>query len=248
MLFEGAFMSEEPIRPSGEQDRLSRLAAAGSPSGGVPHDPDADANDSEPIARQDNARDFSGDKPKRRPRAGTPFGMSPGDMPRSYSTFHVSDDERLWATIAHGSAWITLLGGIASIGAVLPLSVFVPLGIYFVFRRRSEYVAFHALQAFVIQLFGTVGALLLLFAGGIVWLIGLVVALLSMLVLIGFVLLPLWTLVGLALVIVVIAMPIVMVVYGTMAAVETYNAHDYRYPFIARWVDRQLAGGFLTAM
>jgi uncharacterized Tic20 family protein len=36
-----------------------------------------------------------------------------------------------------------------------------------------------------------------------------------------------------------------MLLYGTIAAIETYNGRDYRYPFIARWVDRQLAGGYL---
>lgn len=184
-----------------------------------------------------------GDKPKRRPR----FDFPVGDVPRSYSTQHVSDDERLWAAIAHGSVWITLLGGIASIGMVLPISVFIPLAIYFAFRRRSDFVAFHALQAFVLQLIGTLGAFVLLTFGGIVWIIGLIVAILAMVVLIGFVLLPLWGLVGIALLAVVTLMPLAMLFFGTLAAVETYQGRDYRYPLIARWVDRQLAGGFLNA-
>lgn len=182
------------------------------------------------------------DKPKRRPRLEMPLG----EMPRSYSTLNISDDERLWATIAHASAWVTLIGGIASIGAVLPISIFIPLAIYFAFRRRSDFVAFHALQAFVLQLFGTVGALLVLAVGGLVWLVGLVVVLLAMVVLIGFVLVPLWGLVGLALGLVVALMPLVMVFFSTIAAIETYNGRDYRYLFIGRWVDRQLAGGFLN--
>jgi uncharacterized Tic20 family protein len=40
-------------------------------------------------------------------------------------------------------------------------------------------------------------------------------------------------------------MPLAMIFFGTYAAIETYNGRDYRYPFIARWVDRQLAGSFL---
>jgi uncharacterized Tic20 family protein len=185
----------------------------------------------------------SGDKPKRRPH----FDSPAGDVPRSYSTQHVSDDERLWAAIAHGSVWITLLGGAASIGMALPISVFIPLAVYFAFRRRSDYVAFHALQAFVLQLVGTLGALILLTVGGIIWTIGFIVALLAMLILIGFVLVPLWGIVGIALLIAAALMPLAMLFLGTLAAIETYQGRDYRYPAIARWVDRQLAGGFLNA-
>jgi uncharacterized Tic20 family protein len=54
-------------------------------------------------------------------------------------------------------------------------------------------------------------------------------------------------LVGIALLIVVALMPLAMLFLGTLAAVETYQGRDYRYAVIARWVDRQLAGGFLNA-
>jgi uncharacterized Tic20 family protein len=117
--------------------------------------------------------------------------------------------------------------------------------IYFMFRKRSDYVAFHALQAFVLQLLGTVGAFALMTVGGLVWLVGLAVSALAMAVLIGFILLPVWGLVGVALLLATLALPVAMILYGTIAAIETYNGRDYRYPFVARWVDRQLAGGFL---
>jgi uncharacterized Tic20 family protein len=167
-------------------------------------------------------------------------------MPRSYSTSHVSEDERLWAAAAHASAWVTLLGGIFSIGAIVPVSIFIPLAIFFLFRKRSDFVAFHALQAFVLQLVGTVGAFALLTIGGTVWLLGMIVSALLVLLLIGVVLVPLWGIVGIALVLAVLALPIVMVFYGTVAAYNTYRGEDYRYPFVAYWVDRQLAGGLLN--
>ncbi|MAS34601.1 MAG: hypothetical protein CL610_11375 [Anaerolineaceae bacterium] len=170
------------------------------------------------------------------------------DIPRSYSTMHVSDDERIWAAVAHASVWITFLTAFATAGFSLPLSMFVPLVIYFLFRNKSDYVTFHALQAFVLQLVGTVGALALLVIGGIAWMIGLVVALLLMLVVIGFILAPLWGLVGIALLVVVCLMPFAMLLLGTIAAIQTYNGRDYRYPYIARWVDRQLAGGLLNVV
>lgn len=168
-------------------------------------------------------------------------------MPRSYSTSRVSDDERLWATFAHASVWITAVFGVFTLGTIIPISIFVPLVIYFLFRRSSEYVAFHALQAFVLQLLGTVGALTLLVIGGAAWLLGMVAAALSVLVLVGFVLVPLWGIVGLLLLAIVVGLPLAMLLYGTIAAIATYKGQDYRYPYIAHWVDRQLAGGLMNA-
>jgi uncharacterized membrane protein len=107
-------------------------------------------------------------------------------------------------------------------------------------------VAFHALQAFVLQLLATVGMFALLVVGGLAWLIGLVVALLAVFLLVGIILVPLWGLVGIALLLVVFLGPLVALLFGTIATIETYHRRDYRYPVIARWVDRQLAGGFLN--
>lgn len=169
-------------------------------------------------------------------------------VPRSYSTLAVSDDERLWTSIAHGSVWVTLLLSIFTVGYLAPVCIFIPLLIYFAFRNRSDYVAFHALQAFVLQLIGTVGAVTLLLVGAAVWGIGLAVVLLAMLILIGFILLPLWGIVGIALLLAVVSLPLAMLVFGTIATIETYHGHDYRYPLIAHYVDRQLAGGLLSGM
>jgi uncharacterized Tic20 family protein len=225
-------MTDEQNRQPNDSERVSRLAS-----------PSAD-NAQDSVVREYEDRYLPREeKPKRKPLPGT----TPGNLPRSYSTLRVTDEEKLWAAIAHASAWITILAGILSIGAVVPVSVFIPLVIYFVFRRRSDYVAFHALQAFVLQLAGTLGALALLLVGGLVWGVGLVVALLLMIILIGFILVPVWGIVGIVLLLGVIALPIAMVLFGTIAAIETYNGRDYRYPFIARWVDRQMAGGFLNA-
>jgi uncharacterized Tic20 family protein len=157
----------------------------------------------------------------------------------------VTDDEKMWAAVAHGSVWLTLIGGVLSVGAIVPISVFVPLAIYLMFRRRSDYVAFHALQAFVLQLIGTVGAFAVLLVGGIVWTLGMVIALMAVVILVGFILVPLWGVVGVVLAVLILVMPVAMLLYGTIGAIETYNGRDYRYPFIARWVDRQLAGGYL---
>jgi uncharacterized Tic20 family protein len=217
-------MSEERGRISGENDRVSRLSGAYSP------------NDGDEVVREYQQRYNPNleEKPKRR------------EMPRSYSTLRVSDEEKLWAAVAHGSVWLTLLISFVSVGTLLPVSVFIPLVIYFLFRKKSDYVAFHALQAFVLQLIGTLGAGLLFFVGGAVWAIGMFIALLAMVILVGFILVPVWGLVGLVLLLATVLLPLAALLFGTIAAIESYNGRDYRYPLVARWVDRQLAGGLLN--
>jgi len=167
--------------------------------------------------------------------------------PRSYAAWRVSDEEKLWSAVAHGSVWVTFLLSAPTSGVSLPFVVFVPLAIYFLFRSRSDFVAFHALQAFVLQLVCTIGALTVFLVGGAVWLIGLVIAALLMTLLIGFVLLPLWVLVGILVSIVLAVLPLIGLVLATVATVRVYRGGDFRYPFIGEWVDRQMAGGLLNA-
>lgn len=177
---------------------------------------------------------------------GRPAAPKPKAKPRSYSTMNITDEERQWAALAHASIWLTMFGGFLTAGFVIPITIFVPLVIFALYRKRSDYVAFHALQAFVLQLIGTVGVLALLIIGGAAWALGMVVALLAVFALIGVILVPLWGAVGIALALLVFAMPVAALFLGTIAAIQTYNRLDYRYPYIAQWVDRQLAGGFLN--
>ncbi len=214
-------MSDQPNRPVEEGERLSRL------SGGAPAQPPQPDMISEVGVQPQEPR---------RARA----------IPRSYSTMNISEEERMWAAIAHGSIWITILGGILTTGFVVPISIFIPLVIYFMFRKKSDYVVFHALQAFVLQLVATVGVFALAVFGGAIWILGLIIALLAIFVLAGVIIVPLWVILGIALVLAVFLTPLAALLLGTIAAVETYNRRDYRYPFISRWIDRQLAGGFLN--
>ena len=213
-------MADESTRAPQDQERVSRLSA------------DVPSVSGDDVVREYESRYV--EPPK--------FQV----MPRSYSTMNVSDDERLWAAIAHGSIWITMLGGLFTVGFVVPLSIFIPLGIYFLYRKQSDYIAFHALQAFVLQLIATVGVLTLAVVGGTAWAIGMVIAVLAVAVLAGIVLVPLWGIVGVVLALIVFVTPFAALLFGTIAAIQTYNRRDYRYPFIARWVDRQLAGGLLN--
>jgi uncharacterized Tic20 family protein len=56
----------------------------------------------------------------------------------------LTHDERTWAMLAHLSA---LLGYVVGLGQYI-----APLVIYLVYRERSRFVAFHALQALYFQL------------------------------------------------------------------------------------------------
>lgn len=172
-------------------------------------------------------------KPKRRWEA--------KPAPRAYSSAFLSEDERLWSTIAHLSIWITVLGGLFTGGMIVPFSIFIPLVIFLYWRKRSDFVAFQALQAFALQVLVTVGVALAMFVGGIVWVIGLVIALLLMIVLVGFLLVPIWAIVGVLVALALAVAPFAALGFGTMAAVRTYGGRDFQYPAIGRWLDRQLA-------
>lgn len=152
----------------------------------------------------------------------------------------VDRNERRWAALAHASTLLTAAVALPSFGAGTLLTVFIPLLIYLAFRNRSDYVAFHALQAFTIQLVGTVGWFTLVLVGGVAWGLMLLVSLVLILVLVGAVLFPMILLLGALAFVASFALPLGMVIYSIIAAVETWNGHDYRYPYIARWVERQL--------
>ncbi|MCZ7540578.1 MAG: DUF4870 domain-containing protein [Anaerolineae bacterium] len=180
-----------------------------------------------------------------RSRLATPDAPIEGVRPpvkvkRAGAAGAVSENERKWAALAHASTLLTALVALASGGLGVLLTMFVPLTIYFSFRKRSEFVAFHALQAFTIQLIGTVGWLPLIVVGTVVGVALLFVSIILIIVLVGIVLAPLVILAYILFVLVSFLLPIGMVIYAVIAAVETWNGHNYRYPYIARWVDSQM--------
>ncbi len=153
----------------------------------------------------------------------------------------VSEQEKNWAAMAHATSILTLLFLIGG-GPAVVLPLLLPLGIYLYHRSRSNYVAFHALQAFTMQTVGTIGAMLLLATGSValsllivitaITIIGIPIAVALAFVLVG-------------LVFVTLSMPVLMVIYGCIAAYAASKGRNYRYPYIADWVDDQLSNGFL---
>ncbi len=122
-------------------------------------------------------------------------------------------DERTWAMLAHLSVLVNLFTGF--------LGPLVALIIYLVFRERSRYVAYQAMQSFLFQLIAWVGggtlAVVLWAAGGILSVIC-----------VGVLLFPLAIAASL--------IPIAAIVYGIFAGVETYQGKDFRYWLVGDWV------------
>lgn len=122
----------------------------------------------------------------------------------------LSADEKLWGMLAH---LLTLLGYVVALGQYI-----APLVIYLVYKDRSPFVAFHALQALLFQLL----ALAVLAALGLFTIITLGLgALLA--VLLGF------------------ALGVAMLVYTILAAIAANQGNWYELPFAGRWARGMLA-------
>ncbi len=115
-------------------------------------------------------------------------------------------DERTWAMLAHLSILLNLVTGF--------LGVIAALVIYLVYKDRSRYVAYQAMQAFLFQLIFWGGGS---FLSVIVW----VASSLLSAVLIGFLLMPIACLVS--------AIPIAAIIYGVVAGVQCNQGQDFRY-------------------
>jgi uncharacterized Tic20 family protein len=126
-------------------------------------------------------------------------------------------DERTWAMIAH----LSILGNLVT-GFLGPIAALV---IYLVFKERSRYVAYQAMQAFVFQLIAWVGAWAL---AGVVWTIS---GILSA-VLIGILCMPLACLFSL--------IPVAALVYGVIGGVQASQGQDFKYWLIGDWVRQTL--------
>jgi uncharacterized protein len=118
-----------------------------------------------------------------------------------------AEDERTWSILAHLSMFLNLLTGF--------LGPVVALIIYLLYKDRSQKVAFHALQSMWFQ----IGWLVILAVG---W----TVTTLLLVVLIGFVLIPVMAIVS-----------VLPFVHAGYAAYRVSKDEDYRYPFAADLVE-----------
>ncbi len=140
------------------------------------------------------------------PRTGT---ETPAPMP-----VLTVDEERTWAVLAHLSVALNLFTGFLGLVAALV--------IYLVYKDRSRFVAFHAMQSLVMQ------AVLWLGAGILAAVFGVITTLLSV-ILIGLCLVPFAIILGL--------MPLAAVVYGVIGAIQVGQGDDFRYYKMGDWAE-----------
>ena len=117
-------------------------------------------------------------------------------------------EERLWAMLAHLLVFIVLI-----VSCSAPLIQFLPPAvIYFAYRDRSQFVAFHALQSLLFQLL--ISLLSFLFIAVTVITCGLALLVLAPAIVV------LW---------------IVELVFIVLASLRSYNGELYEYPFAGQW-------------
>ncbi len=138
----------------------------------------------------------------------TPFPQAPlPPAPLSPS------DERTWAMLAHLSVLLNLATGF--LGPVAALII------YLVYRDRSRFVAYHALQALVFQLIAWVGGGIL---AGLSWFLSSVLSV----VVIGVLCMPFACLFSL--------LPLAAIIYGIIGGIQTSQGQDFRYWLVGDWV------------
>jgi uncharacterized protein len=118
-----------------------------------------------------------------------------------------AEEERTWSILAHLSMFLNLFTGF--LGPVAALIIWL------VYKDRSQKVAFHALQSMWFQ----IGWLVILAVG---W----TVTTLLLVVVIGFVLIPVMAIVS-----------VVPFVHAGYAAYSVSKGEEYRYPFAADLVE-----------
>jgi len=148
-------------------------------------------------------------------------------------------DEWTVAALAHTSVLLapilSVAGGIGALAGPV-----VALAIYFGYRGRSRFVAFHALQSFAYQVSGLL-IYLVLVAALTVWvaLAWTVSGLLSV-VLIGVLLMPFALFLTLLTVFLLLGVPLGWIGYGLYAAYLVYQGHNFHYRLIGEWLEREM--------
>ncbi len=148
-----------------------------------------------------------------------PIDVEPETEPKGTQPLLSKSEENTLAMFAHLSILLNLVTGF--------LGIIPPLIIYFAYKDRSRYVAYQSLQAIVFQLVYFFGAAIL--AG--------IVAIVStplVLVCIG--------IFGLLLALLIALIPIGALIYGIVAAVETYHGRDFQYWSVGQWVRKTYEG------
>ena len=168
----------------------------------------------------DSLPDFTPAEP---PAAAEPAPAAPSPAPSMGPVPLSPGDERTWAMLAHLSVLLNLVTGfLGPVGALV---------IYFLYKDRSRYVAYHAMQSVVFQLLWWAAPGVLI---GAMWA---ATGILSA-VLIGLLCIPF----ALVLTVVIALMPLAALVYGVWGALEAGQGKDFKYWLIGDWMRGTLTG------
>jgi hypothetical protein len=149
-------------------------------------------------------------------------------------------EERKLAILAHGSILLTFLLAVTTGGVGVLAAVLVPFFIWLLYRDRSPYIAFHALQATLYQM--ALISLFLALAGvvAIILLMAWVITAALSILLIGLLLVPIAVGITAIAGVLLAAFPLAGLAYGLVAAWEVYNTNNFRYRWIADWLEQKL--------
>jgi uncharacterized Tic20 family protein len=128
-------------------------------------------------------------------------------------------DERTWGMLSHLSVLLNLATGFGG-----PIAAFI---IYLVYKERSRFVAYHALQSLVFQLICWVGGGAI---AGITWAISGVLTT----VVVGLFLMPVACALSL--------LPLGGFIYSIIGAVKVNQGEDFKYWLVGDWMRGTLTG------
>ena len=143
------------------------------------------------------------------------------------------------AALAHASALLTIVLGVAG-GIGLLVGPAVPLVMYFGYRGKSRFVAFHALQSLVYHVAGVLLYLVLVVVVAVWVAIAWTVSGLLSAILVGLLLIPLAVLFTLLMVFLLICIPFAWLGYGLYGVYQVYQGRDFRYWLIGEWLEQEV--------
>ncbi len=156
--------------------------------------------------------------------------------------------ERFWATLVHALGPITVFFMlVADVGLAWVGLIFITAGVYLYYQDKSALVQRHARQALAAQLIGTVGWGLAIALGAMAWVVLLLVSIVLILVLIGLILTPVVALAGPLVFLASFSLPLGVAIFGAIGAWETWHGNDFRYPYLADWLDERFGKPTATA-
>nr|MBN1229798.1 DUF4870 domain-containing protein [Anaerolineae bacterium] len=151
-----------------------------------------------------------------------------------------TSEERTWAALVHLSTLFTLLISLGTLGIGGILFVFIPLAVYVFYKEKSSFVAYHAAQAFALQMLCSIGFFIALLASILAIVVIWTVTGVLSIILVGLILVPLALLITVILPVVLMLLPFLFGALALVAGIQTGGGINYQYPYIGRWVESWL--------